>query len=420
MIFNMPYKIRVFSFAVIAAIFSIFVSGCVESVTDTQNSTLPSISVFSPKTNDTVKVGKNIINFQSSDGDNGGGLSFYELYVNKAFVKKYSQNTDGSNPTIYLEVDSTLLGTRISYSLKVYNKTGKTKESALQENIYVKDKVPTAPTNLLLTRYGNNSIILKWDDNSKNEKGFELWRRDLINGVEIPFRKIKSLAANTISTIDGNISQYQDYSYYVVAYNESGYSTSSNIATTGGLPDGPWNLQAEAIGASLVNLKWIDFAVNETAFQIERTDPLTNEFKVIKITEGPNITEYTDNSVSPNVAYSYRVAYFTQTSLSAYSNVATVTTFNSDVAAPTEVTAGYVGGGIMISWKSNSKDLSKGTIIERRVGSSGNFVEIGSVTSDKTSFIDYNPASGTLYYRVRQILGTKCYTPYSEVIMIIY
>ncbi|MBA4405791.1 hypothetical protein C0389_00810 [bacterium] len=394
--------------------------GCVESVSDTQTSTTPTIEVYSPKTNDTVKVGKNVINYQATDGTGGEGLSFYELYVNKIFAKKYVQNTDGTNPAIYLEVDSTLIRSRINYTLKVYNKTGKSKEGKLQENIFVKDKEPQAPTNLLLTRYGSNSVILKWNDNSGNEKGFELWRRDVINGTEIPFRRIKVLPSNTISTIDGNISQYQEYSYYVVAYNESGYSTISNVASTGSLPDGPWNLQAEAIGSSSVHLKWVDFALNEVAFQIERTDPFTSEYKIIKITEGPDVTEYYDNSVSPSASYNYRVAYFTTSTLSAYSNVATVTTFYSDVTPPSGLSAGNLSGNLQISWKDNSRSLSKGTVIERRIGTTGEFIEIGSVAADQTTFIDYSPVSGIMYYRVRQILGTRTYTQYSDILRVQY
>jgi hypothetical protein len=395
-------------------------NGCVESVSDTQTSTTPAIEVYSPKTNDTVKVGKNVINYQAADGAGGTGLAFYELYVNKIFTKKYTQNTDGSNPTIYLEVDQTLIHTIINYSLKVYNKTGKSKESKLQENIYVKDKEPQAPTNLFLARYGGNSVILKWNDNSTNEKGFELWRRDVINGVEIPYRKIKVLPSNTISTIDGNLSQYQEYWYFVTAFNESGSSTMSEVVSTVFLLDGPWNLQAEAIGSSSVHLKWVDFALNEIAFQIERTDPSTNEFKIIKITEGPNFTEFYDNSVSPSSSYSYRVAYFTQTTISSYSNIASITTFYSDVAAPTELSAAYINGALQLSWKDNSRYLSKGTIIERKTGSAEEFFEIGSVGSDQTSFIDYNPVSGYLSYRVRQILGTRTFTPYSVILKILY
>lgn len=393
--------------------------GCVESIADTQTFTTPSIDILSPITSDTVKVGKNTINYQAADGSGGQGLSFYELYVNKTFVKKYTQNTDGTNPIIYLEIDSTLIHTRINYSLKVYNLTGKSKESKLQENIFVKDKVPTAPSSLLLSRVNDFTVMLKWNDNSKNETGYELWRKDLGNGTVIDYRIIKTLAVNTISTTDGSLSPYIDYYYKVRAVNQSGYSDYSNEINTSSLPGGPWNLQAEATGTSLVRLTWIDFAINEQGFQIERTDPFTNNYKVLAIT-GPNETEYIDNSVSASSSYKYRVAYFTQTTQSGYSNEASISTYYTDVQAPTNLNGTlYPGPALKLTWTDNSKNLSKGTVIERKVGTNGQYIEIGSTASDVFEFFDQTVNSGTTYfYRIRQKLGNKVYTPYSSILRV--
>lgn len=402
-----------------AILFIGFSFGCVESLTDTVTSTTPSIEIFSPKTNDTIKVGKNVINFQATDGSGGQGLSFYELYINKVFVKRIEQNTDGTNPVIYLEVDSLLIYSRINYSLKVYNKTGKSKESKLQENIYVKDKEPKAPSNLILARISDFAVTLKWDDNSKNEKGFELWRKDAGNSNVIDYRKWKTLPVNTISFTDNGLSPYVDYSYKVRAFNESGPSEFSNEINTSSLPGGPWNLQAEAIGASTVHLKWVDFAVNEQGFQIERTNPFTNEFKVLALT-GPNVSEYYDNSVSSSTGYSYRVAYFTLTTQSSYSNIATISTFYTDVSPPSDLSASIVNGYLELTWKDNSRNLAKGTVIERKTGANGEFIEIGSVSSDQNKFNDLTAVSGqTYFYRVRQVLGTKVYTPYSEILKVV-
>lgn len=393
--------------------------GCVESITDTQTSTTPTIDVWSPKTNDTVKVGKNTINYQAADGSSGQGLSFYELYVNKTFVKKYTQNTDGTNPTIYLEVDSTLIHTRINYSLKVFNTIGKSKESKLQENIFVKDKLPAAPSNLLLTRINDFSVTLKWNDNSKNEISFELWRRDLGNGTVVEYRKVKTLPVNTISTTDGNLSPYIDYFYKVRAVNESGTSDYSNEISTSSLPGGPWNLKAEATGTNLVRLTWVDFTINELGFQIERTDPSTNNYKVLAIT-GPNVTEYIDNSVTASNSYKYRVAYFTQTTQSGYSNEVSISTFYTDVSPPTNLNAVlFPGPAIRLTWTDNSKNLSKGTVIERKEGTNGQYIEIGTTASDVFEFIDMTVHNGTTYYyRIRQKLDNKVYTPYSIILRV--
>lgn len=402
---------------ILAALFfvaMIFIS-CVEPLTDSSQSATPTIEIIKPVTGDSVMIGKNEVDYKAADGTGGQGLSFYEVYVNDKFTKKYVQNDDGTNPKIYLEVDSALLGSRIKYFIKVYNKAGKAKESKVQENIYVKDKPPAAPSNLIIKKTSDYSATLLWNDNSNNEKGFELWRKDGGGGT---YRKIKTLPANTISTIDDGISPFVDYFYKVRAFNDTGPSDFSNEVGTSSLPGGQWNLQAEAIGASLVILKWNDFAVNELGFKIERTNPYTNNWEVIDIA-APNQTEYEDSNVQPSTAYKYRVAYFTSNSISGYSNEASISTFYTDVEGPTNLT-GYYSSGVILQWTNNDKlQIAKGIIIERKIGSDGKFNEISTIEADATTFNDSNVQSGkTYYYRVRQKLANRIYTPYSNTIYI--
>lgn len=402
---------------ILAALFfvaMIFIS-CVEPLTDSSQSATPTIEIIKPVTGDSVMIGKNEVDYKAADGTGGQGLSFYEVYVNDKFTKKYVQNDDGTNPKIYLEIDSTLLGSRIKYFIKVYNKAGKAKESKVQENIYVKDKPPAAPSNLIIKKTSDYSATLLWNDNSNNEKGFELWRKDGGGGT---YRKIKTLPANTISTIDDGISPFVDYFYKVRAFNDTGPSDFSNEVGTSSLPGGQWNLQAEAIGASLVILKWNDFAVNELGFKIERTNPYTNNWEVIDIA-APNQTEYEDSNVQPSTAYKYRVAYFTSNSISGYSNEASISTFYTDVEGPTNLT-GYYSSGVILQWTNNDKlQIAKGTIIERKIGSDGKFNEISTIEADATTFNDSNVQSGkTYYYRVRQKLANRIYTSYSNTIYI--
>jgi len=392
----------IFTFIVIIILIS-----CVEPLTDSTQSAAPTIEIIKPVTGDSVMIGKNEVEYKAVDGTGGQGLSFYEVYINDKFTKKYVQNDDGTNPKIYLEIDSTLLGSTIKYFIKVYNKAGKAKESKVQENIYVKDKPPAAPSNLIIKKTSDYSVTLLWNDNSNNEKGFEIWRKDGGGGT---YRKIKNLPANTISTIDDGISPFVDYFYKVRAYNDSGPSEFSNEVGTSSLPGGQWNLQAEAIGASLIILKWNDFAVNELGFKIERTNPYTNNWEVIDIA-APNQTEYEDSNVQPSTAYKYRVAYFTSNSVSGYSNEVSISTFYTDVDGPTNL-SGYYSSGVVLQWTNNE---TKGTIIERKTGTDGKFTEISTVNSDVTTFNDVNVQSGkTYYYRVRQKLASRIYTPYSN------
>ena len=225
------------------------------------------------------------------------------------------------------------------------------------------------------------------------------------------------MPVNTISFTDTGLSPYVDYIYKERAFGEGGYSAFCDEVTTSNLPGGHWNLQAEAIGASSVHLTWVDFAINEQGFQIERTDPNTNTFKVLALA-GPNITEYYDNSVSASSAYSYRICYFTLTTQSSYSNIATISTYYIDVDPPTIT---YYDTGGLIKWHDNSHYQAKSTIIERKVGLNGEYFELATINVD-SGITDYqytDPPTGVIYYyRLRQSLGTKVYTPYSSEIHI--
>ncbi|MDQ7815968.1 MAG: fibronectin type III domain-containing protein [Melioribacteraceae bacterium] len=389
-------------------------NSCVESLNDAQQSVSPTIEITHPVTGDSVMFGATEIDYKAVDGTGGGGLSFYEVYLNKKFVKKIEQNTDGTNPKLTLSVDSTFLGSKINYSVKVYNKNNRSKESSLQENIYVKDKKPNAPANLFLSKINEFSVSLLWDDLSHNESGFELWRKDEGGGA---YRRIKTLPSNTISTTDGGLSAFASYFYKVRAYNNSGFSDFSNEVSTTSVPGGPWNLVGEAIGASQVNLKWVDFAINENGFVVERTDPATTEYKRLT-TVPPNTIEYQDNSVAPSTGYKYRVAYFTNTSISGFSNEATVATFYVDVPGPSNLRVSLGINIVNLTWDDNTS-LENQVIIERKTGD-GNFVEFLKLAADSKSAIDGSVQRGFTYqYRVRQSLAIRTYTPYSNTVTIL-
>lgn len=386
---------------------------CVESLTDSQSSSAkPTIQIEKPKTNDTVMVGENIVSYAASDGSGGQGLSFFEVYVNNKYVSRYEQGTDGSNPTIKLVVDSTLLGSRISYSIKAYNKGGRSDSSGTQKNIYVKDKLPKAPENLIVSRQSDYSVILLWNDVSNNEKGFELWRKD--GGGA--YRRIETMIANTISTNDNGISPFVDYFYKVRAFNDSGPSEFSNEVSTASLPGGQWNLRAEATGSSLITLKWNDFAVNELGFKIERKD-YTGTWEVLAVI-GADSTEYQDFNVSPSAAYTYRVAYFTRYSVSAYSNEVSISTYYTDVEGPKNLTASYftLSNLAVIKWTNNA-NFNFETTIERKEGAYGKFVEIRTVPAGQDTIINARSSlkpPNTYYYRARHKIANRIYTQYSN------
>lgn len=388
---------------------------CVESLSESQQSSTakPTIQIASPATNDTVMVGENIVNYLAYEGTGGQGLSFYEVYLNNKYISRYEQNSDGTNPTIKLYVDSTLLGSRISYSIKVYNKGGRSDSSGTQRNIYVKDKIPQAPSDLILARSGDYAVTLLWKDNSHNEQGFELWRK--IGGGG-DYLKIQTLSANTITTRDQGLSPFLDYFYKIRAYNNSGYSAFSNEISTSSVSGGQWYFTAEAIGASLVILRWNDFVTNERGFQIDRHESNTGTWQTIAITV-PDTTAFFDYNVSPNTYYQYRIRYFTTSAYSEYSNTISITTYSSDVKGPSNLTATYSTNNrvVTVQWVLNP-DIQKEIIVERKDGLTGNYFVLGTAPDDATGVNDsYNIKNGTTYfYRVRYKLGNQVFSSYSN------
>ncbi len=404
----------------------IAISSCVESLSETTSSTssaTPTIEITFPKTNDTIMVGKNTIFYQATDGKGGEGLSHFELFINGIYTQKIIVNTDGTNPAIYITVDSTMIGKSISYYLIVYNKQGKLKVSKVQQSIYVKDKPPTAPSNLLASFTSTNTVTLIWDDNSRNEKGFEIWRKDIGSSGVIDYRKIKTLTENTISTTDIGLSPFSAYYYVVRAFNGSGYSDFSAEASPQSSTGGPWNLRAEGIGSSSIRLFWTDFVPNESGFILEKMDANTTNFKQIKILPANTTTyEDTDNIVA-NGTYTYRIRFFTNNYKSPYSNVASASTAYTDLPAPKLSIVGRSGlTSTLFQWEVTNTTNSYNVEVEWSTdGSNFNNLTIVPNNSSNTSdvFTHSKADSRTVNrYRVRLIISTsgKTYSPYSNII----
>lgn len=387
---------------------------CVENITETQ-STRPTIRIISPTSGDTVQVGSNKIYYEASDYPGGEGLDRFEVIIESQsgrFVEDF-EATGGSNTDIYLNVDSTLLGTKIDYFVNVRNIAGKYGTSEVQKNLPVVEtlEAPHAPTNLVLTKISTGSVNLFWDDNSKTEDNYELWRRV---GTNEEYNLYRTLPKNTISFNDIGLSELLTYYYKVRAVNRYGNSAFSNeVSTTGGEA---FNLQAQALGASQILLTWESNEVNILGFRIQRTNPSTGNFEQVAVV-APTAREYTDKSLLASTTYSYRIASFNSTSQSAWSNIATATTAAADVPSPTNLIAEFDNQlrKIVVRWTDNTNQ-EVGTYVERREGDVGDFVQVGNTAADVNVFMDSNFVVGTTYYyRARHLTAQGFYTPYSNI-----
>ncbi|MFN7945896.1 MAG: hypothetical protein U0Z53_11130 [Blastocatellia bacterium] len=188
------------------------------------------------------------------------------------------------------------------------------------------DPPPAAPTNLTAVQEGSY-VRLNWTDNASNETGFTVYRCDGANCTA--WYSYWGTGANVTTYLDLGAYAGRTYSYRVNAYNNSGSSDYTNVATVTVklvTPPAPTNLTAEAQAATQMRLAWDDNGNNEDGFKLERcTGAGCTSFRQIG-TAAANQNYYFDYTVRANTTYVYRVRAYNSVGNSPYSNTATAKT----------------------------------------------------------------------------------------------
>ncbi len=110
----------------------------------------------------------------------------------------------------------------------------------------------------------------------------------------------------------------------VYGHEPTNWSGASATPGTLPLPAAATNLTANATAANRVHLAWLDPAVNETGFKIERSTDGANF--IVVATLGANATSYDDVNLQSSLGYFYRVRSFNDAGNGGASNTAQVTT----------------------------------------------------------------------------------------------
>src|SRR4029434_1021214 len=106
-----------------------------------------------------------------------------------------------------------------------------------------------APSGLRITSITSGAVILAWTDNSGNEAGFKIQRKQGATGtyaqIATPGANVTTYTDNDSALLDGT-----QYYYKVRAYNPAGDSPFSNEANGITLLKVPTSLTATAISSS--------------------------------------------------------------------------------------------------------------------------------------------------------------------------
>ena len=184
---------------------------------------------------------------------------------------------------------------------------------------------PNAPSNLTASGTSTTEVQLNFKDNSDNEDGFKVERKEPGGTYEL----IAVLPANSTSHKDAGLTANTIYYYRVCAFNTYGtspYSSEANATTKKELtiPAKPINLFATAVSSNEIKLTWTDTSDNEDGFKVERKTS-GGSYAEVK-TLPANTIMFLDSGLTPDTTYYYRVRAYNAAGNSDYSNEANATT----------------------------------------------------------------------------------------------
>ena len=172
-------------------------------------------------------------------------------------------------------------------------------------------RVPEKPTKLTAWAISEDKIIIGWKDNSNNEKGFKIERKNGDCSSKAMWQEIAKVDENVTTFTDTGLAAGSDYSYQVRAYkgtDNSAYTDCAEARTgDAGTPNAPTNFNATALTAEKVKLTWKDNSNNEKRFEIYRMAGTTTPSLLATVPADKK--SYTDTTAMGNGTATSHVYY---------------------------------------------------------------------------------------------------------------
>jgi hypothetical protein len=210
--------------------------------------------------------------------------------------------------------------------------------------------MPAPPTDLAATVLGDGTVVLTWADKSGIEEGYQLLRG---TGSGEGLTVVATLPADATTYRDAGLPD-NSYGYMVQASKDGGTSVPSNfvaVVVATRAPDAPANVEAVPASSSVVNVGWIDVAVNEEGSRVERSTNGGASWAAAGTTGSfPSLGRFAEEAPTEQEVC-YRVIAFNRIGDSPASNM----DCTAPPAAPTGFTATAVAFDVIdFSWTDNS------------------------------------------------------------------
>ena len=274
------------------------------------------------------------------------------------------------------------------------------------------DNTPSAPYNLVATAVPdaipNSAVTLTWNTRSRFAQTVKI-ERSTDGG---PFEEITSTSATYPVFYDFGVSVPHSYAYRLrFAIAERWFSAYSNVATAAfasPVPPAPSNLHLNVVSSTALRLFWNDNSANETGFEIHRQLP-SGGWSLLA-TVGANVTTFTNNGLTPQTAYAYKVRAVNGGHLSGFSNVASATTAQETLSAPANLSAAYNAGTtrIQLAW---SDTTTTETGFQLQMSHSGSAFSDLAPPTVGANVVTYttgpNVPMGSYQFRARTLRGSE-------------
>jgi hypothetical protein len=215
-----------------------------------------------------------------------------------------------------------------------------------------------APSNPIATSSGQNQIDIAWQDNSRDESGFEVHRST--SGQNGVFILLSSAAVNTTTYRDGGLTAGTQYCYVIRAVRLRGSTTTFSPFSAAAcaltapapppVPVAASEVTATALNSSSIAVRWTPaMPSSEQQFRLDRS--IDGGAVWNAAATGLYGQSFFDYGTPSETAVCYRVVAYNVSGTASPSNIACAT----PPAAPTTLTATLVGEQTWeLAWSDNS------------------------------------------------------------------